>query len=92
MSDVTWLGETAYDTATGEGAVGVEFAGTAVSSSGTAGPILAARDKARAQVQANEVLQWQEGYYRGYYVLALGREKAVAQYFGEFRGPWAWDG
>jgi len=83
VSDVTWLGESAYDTATGEGAVGVEFAGTAVSSSGQAGPILAAREKARAQVQANEVLQWQEGYYRGYYVLSLGREKAVAQYFGE---------
>ena len=71
-----WLGKTAYDIPTSEGTVGVEFAGTAVSSSGQA--ILTAREKARAEVQANKVLKLQEGYYRGYFVLVLGREKAVA--------------
>ncbi|KAK4157045.1 alkaline phosphatase [Chaetomidium leptoderma] len=82
VSDVTWLGKTDYDQATGEGAIGVEFAGTAVSSSGQSGPILAARAKAQAQVKANEVLQWQEGYYRGYYVLSVRKESVTAQYFG----------
>jgi alkaline phosphatase D len=76
--DAMCLGKTAYDTATSEGTVGVEFAGTAVSSSGQAGHILTAREKARVEVQANKVLKWQEGYYRGYFVLVLGREKAVA--------------
>ncbi|KAI2478366.1 PhoD Phosphodiesterase-alkaline phosphatase D [Pyrenophora tritici-repentis] len=34
VSDLVWLDETPYDQTTGAGAVGVEFAGTAVSSSG----------------------------------------------------------
>lgn len=84
VSDVTWLGKADYDSKTGEGSVGVEFAGTAVSSSGQSGPILAAREKARALVEAHEVLQWQEGYYRGYYVLQVRKEGVTAQYFGEF--------
>ncbi|EAQ85002.1 hypothetical protein CHGG_09016 [Chaetomium globosum CBS 148.51] len=82
VSDVTWLGKADYDSKTGEGSVGVEFAGTAVSSSGQSGPILAAREKARALVEAHEVLQWQEGYYRGYYVLQVRKEGVTAQYFG----------
>jgi alkaline phosphatase D len=84
VSDVAWLGKTDYNTTTGEGAIGVEFAGTAVTSSGTAGPILAAREKARAQVQASQVLQWQDGYYRGYFVLSVRKDKVMAQYFGGF--------
>ncbi|KAL2162128.1 hypothetical protein VTH06DRAFT_7913 [Thermothelomyces fergusii] len=82
VSDLAWLGEKPYDSRTGEGAVGVEFAGTAVSSSGQSGPILAARDKARRQVEANELMQWQEGYYRGYFVLKIREEAVTAQYFG----------
>ncbi|KAH6842893.1 alkaline phosphatase-like protein [Chaetomium sp. MPI-CAGE-AT-0009] len=82
VSDVTWLGKANYDAKTGEGSVGVEFAGTAVSSSGQSGPILAAREKARAQVEAHEVLQWQEGYYRGYFVLQVRKESVTARYFG----------
>jgi alkaline phosphatase D len=84
VSDVTWLGKEEYNSATGEGSIGVEFAGTAVSSSGQSGPILAAREKARKQVEANEVLQWQEGYYRGYFILSVSPKTVTAQYFGEF--------
>ncbi|KAH6616946.1 PhoD-like phosphatase-domain-containing protein [Chaetomium tenue] len=93
VSDVTWLGKADYDSKTGEGSVGVEFAGTAVSSSGQSGPILAAREKARALVKAHEVLQWQEGYYRGYYVLQVRKEGVTAQYFGSpsVATPNAWD-
>lgn len=39
VSDLVWLGEKPYDPTTGEGAVGVELAGTAVSSSGVTGTI-----------------------------------------------------
>jgi alkaline phosphatase D len=87
VSDVTWLGKKSYDPKTGDGAIGVEFAGTAVTSSGQGGPILAAREKARNQVEANEVLQWQEGYYRGYFVLSVRRESVTAQYYGKFYIP-----
>ncbi|KAK4127309.1 alkaline phosphatase-like protein [Parathielavia appendiculata] len=82
VSDVTWLGQENYDPVSGEGSIGVEFAGTAVSSSGQSGPILAAREKARSQVEANQVLQWQEGYFRGYFLLAVGEKAVTAQYFG----------
>jgi alkaline phosphatase D len=84
VSDVTWLGKEPYDSETGEGSIGVEFAGTAVSSSGPGGKILESRKKAEAQVKANEVLQWQEGYYRGYFVLSVKKEGVTAQYFGEY--------
>ncbi|KAK3303351.1 alkaline phosphatase-like protein [Chaetomium strumarium] len=82
VSDVAWLGEKAYDFTTGEGAIGVEFAGTAVSSGGVSGPILKARDAARARVEQNQVLQWQEGYYRGYFLLSVRQDKVTAQYYG----------
>ncbi|KAK4103299.1 alkaline phosphatase-like protein [Parathielavia hyrcaniae] len=82
VSDVTWLGRENYDAETGEGSIGVEFAGTAVSSPGQSGPILAARESARAQVEANQVLQYQEGYYRGYFVLSIRQEAVTARFFG----------
>ncbi|KAL2176245.1 alkaline phosphatase-like protein [Thermothelomyces heterothallicus CBS 202.75] len=93
VSDLAWLGEKPYSSQTGEGAVGVEFAGTAVSSSGQSGPILAAREKARQQVEANELMQWQEGYYRGYFILKIREEAVTAQYFGSpsVATPNAWD-
>jgi alkaline phosphatase D len=83
VSDVTWLGKEPYDSKTGEGSIGVEFAGTAVSSGGPGGAILESRKRAEAQVKANEVLQWQEGYYRGYFVLSVKKEGVTAQYYGE---------
>ncbi|KAK3681138.1 alkaline phosphatase-like protein [Podospora appendiculata] len=82
VSDLAWLGKKSYNSTTGQGAIGVEFAGTAVSSSGASGTILKTRDSAAAQVKRNEELQWQEGYYRGYYVLSVKKDKVVAQYFG----------
>ncbi|KAK4242720.1 alkaline phosphatase [Achaetomium macrosporum] len=82
VSDIAWLGEKGYDYTTGEGSIGVEFAGTAVSSGGVSGPILKARDAARARVEQNEVLQWQEGYYRGYFLLSIRRDRVLAQFYG----------
>lgn len=82
VSDVAWTGQKPYSQATGAGSIGVELAGTAVSSSGRAGPITAANGAARNRIRDNEVLQWQEGYYRGYFLLSLQKDKATSQFFG----------
>ncbi|KAK4186812.1 putative Phosphodiesterase/Alkaline phosphatase D [Podospora australis] len=82
VSDVTWIGQKGYNQATGAGSIGVEFAGTAVSSSGRAGPISAANTAASNQIKNNQVLQWQEGYYRGYFLLSVQKDKVVSQFFG----------
>lgn len=85
VSDLAWLGTKAYDNATGNGAIGVEFAGTAVTSGGQSGPIEpVAGNAARAWIQRNEEMGWQEGYYRGYFYLTVTPQKATAQYYGMF--------
>lgn len=92
VSDLAWLETKPYDPADGDGAIGVEFAGTAVSSTGNRGLILDTQADAQAVVEENESLQWQDGYYRGYFVLSLTPERATAQYFGSpsvaTRNPW----
>ncbi|RYP54975.1 hypothetical protein DL768_000291 [Monosporascus sp. mg162] len=82
VSDVAWLGEKPYDAATGEGAIGVEFAGTAVSSSGVQGTIASAREAARQRVQNNTELLWNDGYYRGYFLLVAARDRLDARFHG----------
>ena len=83
VSDLAWLGEKEYDKKTGEGAIGVEFAGTAVSSSGHPGPIEPdAGDYAKGMVERNDELMWQEGYYRGYFHLTVSPEKLDAKFYG----------
>jgi alkaline phosphatase D len=84
-SDLFWLDEKPYDSATGQGSIGVEFAGTAVSSSspfGASTPIEGANNQSRLLIRDNEELQWQEGYYRGYYELQISPKQVDAQYFG----------
>ncbi|KAL4894754.1 PhoD-like phosphatase-domain-containing protein [Aspergillus ambiguus] len=81
VSDIAWIGEKEYDGATGEGAVGVEFAVTSISSPGTEGPIAEA-EKEAAVYSDNEELQWNEAYYRGYFELYVRREEAEARYYG----------
>lgn len=85
VSDLVWLDQHPYDPATGAGAVGVEFAGTAVSSPSPAGQnisIAAANNASQYLIQANRELQWSELYYRGYYELHVSEEKIDAKYFG----------
>ncbi|XXG94699.1 Nuclear SAM-dependent mono-and asymmetric methyltransferase [Hypoxylon texense] len=82
VSDLVWLEEKPYDPTTGEGAVGVEFAGTAVSSTGFGGRIAPARAEAESRVGNNSVLQWQDGYYRGYFLLAATPDRLEARYYG----------
>lgn len=82
VSDLVWLNEHPYDSATGEGAVGVEFAGTAVTSSGFGGTIRSANNQFLTLVRDNSELQWNEGYYRGYFELQVGYDSVQASYYG----------
>ena len=80
-----WLDNQPYDPSTGKGSVGVEFAGTAVSSPSPAGQniSLAKANLASGQlVEANRELQWSELYYRGYFELQISHESVKASYFG----------
>ncbi|KAL8942146.1 MAG: hypothetical protein Q9216_001831 [Gyalolechia sp. 2 TL-2023] len=82
VSDLVWLGEKAYDETTGAGALGVEFAGTAVSSTGNRKPLNGTDTDARARLDQSPVLQWQDGYYRGYFLMAVGKDRIETQFFG----------
>lgn len=85
VSDLVWLDEKIYDPVTGDGAVGVEFALTAVSSVSRAGQnvsIEAALAFSDDIVAANEELHWNELWYRGYLELSLSAERAEARFFG----------
>ncbi|KKY28615.1 putative alkaline phosphatase [Phaeomoniella chlamydospora] len=85
VSDVVWLDTHQYDPATGAGSIGVEFAGTAVTSQSPAGQnitLATANLYSQALIEANRELQWSELYYRGYYELHISHEKVEAQYFG----------
>ncbi|KAM7205154.1 alkaline phosphatase [Naviculisporaceae sp. PSN 640] len=82
VADLAWLGTKPYDSKTGNGAIGVEFAGTAVSSGGGAAPISEANKRAQAPLDRNEEVLWNEGYYRGYFILSVGQKAVKAEYFG----------
>jgi alkaline phosphatase D len=85
VSDLVWLDAKPYDSATGEGSIGVEFAGTAVTSPCPYGAniSLATANNYSTIIQtANSELQWQELYYRGYYELHISGDEVVANFFG----------
>lgn len=78
-----WLDESDYNLATGSGAIGVEFAVTAVSSTGFGRNFSGAYNQSRRLVGDNAELQWSEGYYRGYTELQISYDSVNASYFGE---------
>lgn len=85
VSDLVWLDESPYDPATGAGAVGVEFGGTAVTSPSPFGQnisIASANNISSLLIRDNRELQWSEAYYRGYYELHVTKEKLDAKFFG----------
>jgi alkaline phosphatase D len=85
VSDLVWLGEKKYNSSTGAGSIGVEFAGTAVSSPCPYGAniTLATANNYSSIIQSsNSELQWQDLYYRGYYELHFTHEKVDANFFG----------
>jgi len=65
----------------------VEFAGTAVTSSGFGGTILSANTQAGKLVRDNQELLWNEGYYRGYFQMQIGYDAVNTSYFGTSRYP-----
>lgn len=85
VSDLVWLDSHPYDPKTGKGSIGVEFAGSAVSSPSPAGQNISIATSVEAStflIGANRELQWSELYYRGYYELKISQTKVSAQYFG----------
>ncbi|KAF2493175.1 phosphodiesterase/alkaline phosphatase D precursor [Lophium mytilinum] len=85
VSDLVWLDEKTYDPATGAGSIGVEFAGSAVTSPCPYGANISmalAHNATRFLVAANEELQWSDIYYRGYYELHISPSEVEAKYFG----------
>lgn len=85
VSDLVWLEEKKYNSSTGEGGVGVEFGGSAVTSPCPYGAniSLATANNYSGIIQRfNEELQWQDFYYRGYYELHFSPEEVKANYFG----------
>ncbi|KAM0274982.1 hypothetical protein ACHAQH_007672 [Verticillium albo-atrum] len=82
VSDLVWLGEHKYESVTGNGSFGVEFAVTAVSLDGLEGKTHEAESISRGFVEDNMELQWQEGYYRGYLELHVSHRKIDARFFG----------
>ncbi|KAF9030778.1 PhoD-like phosphatase-domain-containing protein [Panaeolus papilionaceus] len=75
---------TTYKPSTGEGAIGVEFAGTAVTSSSAFGSGIT---PAKADIQSTELvkvnadLQWSEGSYRGFFTLSIDPNQVNATYY-----------
>jgi alkaline phosphatase D len=85
VSDLVWLDTHPYDPKTGDGAIGVEFAGSAVSSPCPFGQNISlhnANNYSTQLVAANRELQWQDVYYRGYFELIVGHNSLNASYFG----------
>lgn len=85
VSDLVWLDTHPYDPQTGDGSIGVEFAGTAVSSPSPAGQNISLANAnliSGLLTGVNIELQWQELYYRGYYELNVGYDAVQASFFG----------
>ncbi|KAJ6502621.1 PhoD-like phosphatase-domain-containing protein [Mycena sanguinolenta] len=75
---------TTYNPLTGEGAIGVEFAGTAVtspSSFGTNAPPAATDPISALFVAENPDLQWSEGSFRGFFTLTIDSKEVNATYY-----------
>lgn len=87
VSDLVWVGHNAtpYNEVTGSGSLGVEFAGTAVSSPSPAGQNVTkafATFGSNWLLGANSELQWQDLFYRGYYELEISYKSVQANFFG----------
>ncbi|OJD15955.1 hypothetical protein AJ78_03824 [Emergomyces pasteurianus Ep9510] len=85
VADLVYLGHGDYDSASGSGAIGVEFGGAAVTSPGPLGENvtqLVAELQAGYLVEASPALQWQESFYRGYFEVTINYERVTASFFG----------
>jgi alkaline phosphatase D len=71
----------AYDNMTGRGSMGIEFAGTSVTSSSSLGTGPDGEKQLAAVKAARPHLHYADGRYRGYYVLDVTRERLQADYY-----------
>lgn len=70
-----------YDPGTGRGSLGVEFAGTSVTSPSNLGSGPDGEAQLAAARKARPHLHYVDGRYRGYFVVDLTRERLQADYF-----------
>lgn len=85
VSDLVWLNDEPYNPDTGAGAIGVEFAGSAVSSPCPYGQNItlhSANNYSNWLEGANTELHWNDLYYRGYFELQIGYDEVNASFFG----------
>ncbi|KAG7452581.1 uncharacterized protein BT62DRAFT_879359 [Guyanagaster necrorhizus] len=84
VSDLAYPNDTTkYNPISGEGAIGVEFGGTAVTSPSSFGPISQPETVivSQAFVAANADLQWSEGFYRGFFSLKVDPSQLNATFY-----------
>ncbi|THG99643.1 hypothetical protein EW026_g2761 [Hermanssonia centrifuga] len=87
VSDLAHINDTTtYNPTTGNGAIGVEFAGTAVTSTSSFGSgILPLQANAKSQTyltdKLNADLQWSEGSFRGFFTLTIEPHQVNATYW-----------
>ncbi|KAH0580788.1 hypothetical protein H2248_011946 [Termitomyces sp. 'cryptogamus'] len=85
VSDLARPNDTSYDEVTGNGAFGVEFGGTAVTSPSSFGTNISPTDAdviSRGFVAQNPELQWSEGSFRGFFTLTVDPETLNATFYG----------
>jgi alkaline phosphatase D len=70
-----------YDTATGKGSLGVEFAGTSVTSPSNLGRGPDGPKQLADAMAARPHLRYVDGRYRGYFIVDLTRERLQADYY-----------
>ena len=70
-----------YDKTTGKGSLGVEFAGTSVSSPSNLGAGPTARSSSPTCMAARPHLHYVDGRYRGYFILDLTRQRLQADFY-----------
>jgi alkaline phosphatase D len=71
-----------YDKSTGKGSLGVEFAGTSVSSPSSLGSGPEGPKQLADLIAARPHLHYVDGRYRGYFVVDLTRERLQADFYG----------
>ncbi|KAI5118113.1 hypothetical protein M0805_003467 [Coniferiporia weirii] len=87
VSDLAHPNDTiTYNFVTGEGALGVEFAGTAVSTASSFGTGISPANAdvistSLVSAKGNEDLQWSEGSYRGFFTLTIDPQTMKATYY-----------
>ncbi|KAK5129955.1 hypothetical protein LTR08_002672 [Meristemomyces frigidus] len=85
VSDLVWLDHANYSSISGAGGLGVEFAGSAVSSPCPYGQnitLAQANNYSDWLEAANTELHWNDLYYRGYFELQITYDDVTAAFFG----------